>query len=147
MQRRGFSLINQKMSKLRGFELENLRYFGIFIQHFVRGFLVWSLCSRVLKFHIVNEYILQMCNVEVSVWSTKNCRNYGGLNLDVFEIFWDIYTHFVRGTVVWSLCPRVMILHKVKEYIADVQRRGFSLIDRKLRNYVGLNLVEFEIFV
>ena len=36
--------------------------------------------------------ILQMCNVEVSVWSTKNCWNYGGLNLDDFKIFGGMCT-------------------------------------------------------
>ena len=51
----------------------------------------------VLKLETVNEYILQMCNVEVSVCSTKKRRNYGDLNLDEFEIFSNIYT---------TLCPR-----------------------------------------
>ena len=31
--------------------------YGIFIHHFIRGSLVWSLCSRVLKLHTVKEYI------------------------------------------------------------------------------------------
>ena len=41
VQRRGFSLIDQNILKLGGFELKtNFRYFGIFIQHFFRGTLV-----------------------------------------------------------------------------------------------------------
>ena len=71
----------------------NLRYFGIFIQQFVRDTVVWGLCLRVLKLRTVKECILQMCNVEVSVHSTIHCRNYGGLNLDEFIlIFWGICT-------------------------------------------------------
>ena len=86
----------------------------------------------------MKAYILQMCNVEVSVKSTKNCRNYGGLNLDEFEIFWDICT---------TLCPRHFgmkhlslgseTVHSESIYIADVQRRGFSLIDQKLSKLRG----------
>ena len=62
------------------------------MQHLVRGILVWSFCPRVLELHTVNEYILQMCNVEVSVWSITKCRNNMVRNLDQFEIYWDICT-------------------------------------------------------
>ena len=65
----------------------SVRLLAFDMQWFVRGTLVWSLCSRVLKLHTVKGYILQMCNVEVSVWSTNKCWNYWGLNLEEFEIF------------------------------------------------------------
>ena len=47
------------------------------MQLFVRGILVWSLCPRVLILHTVKEYILQMCNVDVLVWSTKIVESTG----------------------------------------------------------------------
>ena len=37
-------------------------------------------------------------------------------------------------------------LHRARIHIADVQRRGFSLIDQKCRNDGGLNLEKFGIF-
>ena len=37
-----------------------------------------------------------MCNAEFSVWSTTKWSQLRGLNLDEFEIFWDIYA---------ALCP------------------------------------------
>ena len=46
-----------------------------FTQHFVRGTIIQSLCSRVLISHTIKEYIYQMCYVEVSVWSTKKVIN------------------------------------------------------------------------
>ena len=73
-----------------GLNLDDLRYFGIFIQHFVRGTFEWNLGPRVLKLYTMNEYILLMCNVEVSVWSITKCRNYRVLNVEEFEIYWDI---------------------------------------------------------
>ena len=89
----------------------------------------------------MKENILQMCNVEVSVSSTKNCGNNGGLNLDEFKIFWDIYT---------TLCPRHFgmkplsqgseTLYSDRIYIADVQRRGLSLIDPKMFKLQGTEL-------
>ena len=73
MQRRGFSLIDQKLSKLQGLELRriwdilgylhNTLSAALWFEAFVIGF--WN-------FPTVKEYILQMCNVEVSVWSIKN---------------------------------------------------------------------------
>ena len=36
--------------------------------------------------------------------------------------------------------------HSERIYIADVQRRGLSLIDQKLSKLPGLNLNEFRIF-
>ena len=65
-------------------------------QLFVRGILGWILRPRVLKLYTVSENILQMCNVEASVRSTKKCRNSVGLNLNELEIFRAIYT---------PLCP------------------------------------------
>ena len=63
----------------------------------------------------------------------QNCRNYGGLNLEEFEIGWDIYT---------TLCPRHFGIkpmswgsetsHSDRIYKVDVQSRGLSLIDQKL---------------
>ena len=58
--------------------------------HFVSGILVWSLCPRVLELHTVNEYILQICIVEISFWSITKCRNNMVRNIDEFEIYLDI---------------------------------------------------------
>ena len=70
-----------------------------------------------------------------------------GLNLDEFEIFWDIYTTLCpRHFGIKPLCEGSETSHSERIYIADVQRRGFSLIDQKLLKLRGLNLDEFEIF-
>ena len=53
-----------------------------------------------------------MCNLEVSVWSTKNCRNYRVLNLRYFGKFVQQrkVTRILRryeDYVVWTLCGYV----------------------------------------
>ena len=60
----------------------------------------------------------------------KKCRNLEGLNLNEFEIFWNIYT---------ALCTRHFgfkplsygsgISHTERINISNVQSRGFGLID------------------
>ena len=84
------------------------------IHLFVRALSAWSLCPRILKLHIVKRYLLPMFNVEVSVWSTKNVEIEGvgtWKNLWYFGIF---VQHVVRGSFVWSLCPRVLKVKKRK---------------------------------
>ena len=71
----------------------------------------------------------------------QQCRSYGGVNLAEFEIFLDIYS---------ALCPLRFDMkpssygfetsHSESIYIADVQRRGFSSIDRKLSKLRGCKL-------
>ena len=68
----------------------------------------------------MEEYILQMCNVEVLVRYTKNWRNYGGLNLDEFDIFWDIYT----AQKDYAFIVTLRGLHSVDDYLrATVEQR------------------------
>ena len=33
----------------------------------------------------------------------QTCRNNRGMKLDKIEIFWDIYTYFVHGTLVFGM--------------------------------------------
>ena len=56
--------------------------------------------SRVLKLHTVKEYILQMCNVEVSVWSTKKMSKLRGFEL---RQIWDIlgYLYNSLSAALW----------------------------------------------
>ena len=104
----------------------------LIMQHFVRGTLVLSLCHRGLKLHTVKEYILLLCNVEVSVW-TLNGRHYGRLNLDEFEIFWDIctaqkdYAYIV--TLWWLRCVDDYVKRGVRKTVCE--RRGEKDVVRK----------------
>ena len=86
----------------------------------------------------MKECILQVCNVEISVWSTKNWRSNGGLNLDKFEIFWDIYT---------TLCPRHFGM-KPRSKAYEPSYRDWIVWTTKncWKNGVLDNLDKFEIF-
>ena len=83
----------------------NSRYFGIFMQHFVRGTFVWIICPKVLKPQTVNEYVLQMSTLRFQVDRSKMSKS-RGLNLDEFDIFWDICTaqkDYAYIVMLWGL--------------------------------------------
>ena len=93
----------------------------------------------------MTEYILQMCNVQVSVSSNKYCRNYGGLNLDEFELFWDINTtfcpqHFDMKPLSWGSETS----HSEGIYCKCAKLR--FQFDRPKNVEITVVLVKFEIF-
>ena len=98
----------------------------IFLQHFVRGTLVKSLRPGVLKFHTVTEHSLQ----SKLQFDRLKCRNNRGLNLDTFEIVWDIYTAFCPR----HFCMRPLSLdsEEYKVYNVYVLQQGRSLVEKKL---------------
>ena len=105
VQRRGFSLIDQKMSKLRGFELRRIWDILGYLYNTLSTTL-WYEASVLRFWHTVTEYILQICNVEVSVWSTKKWWNDRGMNLDKFDIFLGICTtqkDYANIVTLWGL--------------------------------------------
>ena len=91
----------------------------------------------VLKLHTVTKYVLQMCSVEPSVWSTKNCRKKGSELRRIRDILGYLYN--TLSAALWYEVPVLGFWNFThgKNIYADMQRRGFSLIDHKMLKLQG----------
>ena len=109
----------------------------------------WGLCISYAYFLLFFVDISWMHRIRDSIFWSKwsawpvdipvDCQFYGGTKLEKNGVFLQ---HIVLGTFVWRLCSILEFWNFTQwiniQFIADVKRRGFNLIDQKCRNNGGL---------
>ena len=111
------------------------------VQLFVLGILVRRLCPRALKLYTVNEYILQMWNVEFTIWSAKHLLKWRGSELRrIWDMSGYLYNTLSATIGMTPLSWGSETPHSDSIHIVDVQRWCFSLIDQKLLKWRGSKL-------